>query len=179
MEQLPERERSILHMRFFEDMTQSRIAEKFGISHMHVSRRIHNSCIRVREEAGCGRDRDEVIGRRELSGVPTADPAVIVVGNGGAGQEQSHSVPPHISSGLATGLTSSLVSPGRSSRLPAGKAGAETGTEAAAPRWSMSKDLEQLPASLSHSRSACPGATRSSSLQRTASAAKIGSPGTS
>jgi RNA polymerase sigma-B factor len=37
-------------MRFFEDMTQSRIAEKFGISQMHVSRLIHTSCQRVREE---------------------------------------------------------------------------------------------------------------------------------
>ncbi|MFE4677256.1 SigB/SigF/SigG family RNA polymerase sigma factor [Streptomyces sp. NPDC056723] len=50
LEHLPERERAILYMRFFEDMTQSRIAEKFGISQMHVSRLIHTSCQRVREE---------------------------------------------------------------------------------------------------------------------------------
>ncbi|MFF1263932.1 MULTISPECIES: sigma factor-like helix-turn-helix DNA-binding protein [unclassified Streptomyces] len=36
-------------MRFFEDMTQSRIAEKFGISQVHVSRIIRESCRRVRD----------------------------------------------------------------------------------------------------------------------------------
>lgn len=35
---LPERERRILHLRFFEDMTQTEIAERVGISQMHVSR---------------------------------------------------------------------------------------------------------------------------------------------
>ncbi|MEU8735645.1 SigB/SigF/SigG family RNA polymerase sigma factor [Streptomyces tendae] len=45
---LPERERAILYMRFFEDMTQSRIADRLGISQMHVSRLISRSCARVR-----------------------------------------------------------------------------------------------------------------------------------
>jgi RNA polymerase sigma-B factor len=35
---LPERERAILSMRFFADMTQSQIADRLGISQMHVSR---------------------------------------------------------------------------------------------------------------------------------------------
>lgn len=35
---LPERERAILVMRFYDDMTQSQIAERAGISQMHVSR---------------------------------------------------------------------------------------------------------------------------------------------
>ncbi|MFD3480388.1 SigB/SigF/SigG family RNA polymerase sigma factor [Streptomyces sp. NPDC058695] len=51
LERLPERERTILYLRFFEDMTQTRIAEHFGISQMHVSRLIQTSCRRVREEA--------------------------------------------------------------------------------------------------------------------------------
>ncbi|MFD0065679.1 SigB/SigF/SigG family RNA polymerase sigma factor [Streptomyces sp. NPDC056690] len=51
LEHLPERERTILYLRFFEDMTQARIAEHFGISQMHVSRLIQISCRRVREEA--------------------------------------------------------------------------------------------------------------------------------
>jgi RNA polymerase sigma-B factor len=38
IEQLPERERTILYLRFFRGMTQSRIAEQVGISQMHVSR---------------------------------------------------------------------------------------------------------------------------------------------
>ncbi|WP_369387058.1 SigB/SigF/SigG family RNA polymerase sigma factor [Streptomyces sp. CG1] len=51
LRRLPERERAILYMRFFEDMTQSRIADRLGISQMHVSRLISRSCARVREEA--------------------------------------------------------------------------------------------------------------------------------
>jgi RNA polymerase sigma-B factor len=35
---LPERDRLIVYLRFFEDMTQSEIAEAVGISQMHVSR---------------------------------------------------------------------------------------------------------------------------------------------
>jgi RNA polymerase sigma-B factor len=38
IEQLPERERTILYLRFFKGMTQSKIAEHIGISQMHVSR---------------------------------------------------------------------------------------------------------------------------------------------
>ncbi|MFF1515593.1 SigB/SigF/SigG family RNA polymerase sigma factor [Streptomyces sp. NPDC058305] len=51
LRQLPERERAVLYMRFFEDMTQSRIGEKLGISQMHVSRLISRSCARVRKGA--------------------------------------------------------------------------------------------------------------------------------
>jgi RNA polymerase sigma-B factor len=36
--ELPERERTILVLRFFEDMTQTQIAAQMGISQMHVSR---------------------------------------------------------------------------------------------------------------------------------------------
>jgi RNA polymerase sigma-B factor len=51
LRRLPERERAILYMRFFEDMTQSRIADRLGISQMHVSRLISRCCARIREEA--------------------------------------------------------------------------------------------------------------------------------
>ncbi|MGQ4383926.1 RNA polymerase sigma factor SigF [Streptomyces sp. SAS_270] len=47
---LPERERDILYMRFFGDMTQSSIAEELGISQMHVSRLISRCCNRLREQ---------------------------------------------------------------------------------------------------------------------------------
>ena len=40
---LPERERLILHLRFNEDMTQSEIAERIGVSQMHVSRLLRRS----------------------------------------------------------------------------------------------------------------------------------------
>ncbi|MEU1014460.1 RNA polymerase sigma factor SigF [Streptomyces sp. NPDC005900] len=50
IEQLPERERTILYMRFFGDMTQSRIADEMGISQMHVSRLINRCCDRLRDQ---------------------------------------------------------------------------------------------------------------------------------
>ncbi len=50
---LPPRERAILYMRFFDDMTQSRIAEQLGISQMHVSRLITRCCDRLRSRC-CG-----------------------------------------------------------------------------------------------------------------------------
>ncbi|MFI1796262.1 SigB/SigF/SigG family RNA polymerase sigma factor [Streptomyces sp. NPDC020379] len=46
---LPEREREILYLRFFCDMTQSRIADHLGISQMHVSRLISRTCSRLCE----------------------------------------------------------------------------------------------------------------------------------
>jgi RNA polymerase sigma-B factor len=43
MERLDDRERLILHLRFFEGMTQTQIATRVGISQMHVSRLIRKS----------------------------------------------------------------------------------------------------------------------------------------
>src|ERR671935_92159 len=48
--ELGERERGILHMRFFLGLTQSEIADRVGISQMHVSRLIRQSIDRVREQ---------------------------------------------------------------------------------------------------------------------------------
>ncbi|MET7761529.1 SigB/SigF/SigG family RNA polymerase sigma factor [Streptomyces sp. NPDC005393] len=48
---LADRERQILYMRFFCDMTQSRIAEQLGISQMHVSRLINRTCSTLRAQA--------------------------------------------------------------------------------------------------------------------------------
>src|SRR3954471_22357522 len=50
LQHLPPRERAILHLRFFEGLTQSEIAERVGISQMHVSRLIRNSLDRMRRE---------------------------------------------------------------------------------------------------------------------------------
>jgi len=50
LQALPERERAILYMRFFSDMTQSRIADELGISQMHVSRLISRCCTRLRDQ---------------------------------------------------------------------------------------------------------------------------------
>jgi RNA polymerase sigma-B factor len=47
---LDERERKILHLRFFEGLTQSQIAQQVGISQMHVSRLIRRSLEKIRNE---------------------------------------------------------------------------------------------------------------------------------
>ncbi|MFC4508238.1 MULTISPECIES: SigB/SigF/SigG family RNA polymerase sigma factor [Streptomyces] len=50
LQALPERERTILYLRFYRGMTQSRIAEQLGISQMHVSRLLSGCFERLREE---------------------------------------------------------------------------------------------------------------------------------
>jgi len=45
---LPDRERKILTMRFFKDMTQSQIASELGISQMHVSRLLSQTLLKLR-----------------------------------------------------------------------------------------------------------------------------------
>lgn len=49
MERLDDRERLILHLRFFEGMTQTQIAARVGISQMHVSRLIRKSIDLLRQ----------------------------------------------------------------------------------------------------------------------------------
>lgn len=48
---LPPRQRAILRLRFHEDMTQTEIAERLGMSQMHVSRLLRQSLERLREVA--------------------------------------------------------------------------------------------------------------------------------
>jgi RNA polymerase sigma-B factor len=49
---LDERERMILHLRFFKGLTQSQIAQQVGISQMHVSRLIRRALEKIRDEIG-------------------------------------------------------------------------------------------------------------------------------
>ena len=51
IKQLPERERTILYLRFFEEKTQSEIATTLGISQMHVSRLLAKTIAVLREGA--------------------------------------------------------------------------------------------------------------------------------
>lgn len=49
---LPAREQTILRLRFLEDLTQSEIAERVGVSQMHVSRLLRRSLERLGAAAG-------------------------------------------------------------------------------------------------------------------------------
>jgi RNA polymerase sigma-B factor len=51
LERLPERQREIVRMRFYEGMSQSEIGEALGISQMHVSRLLRRSFDEMREWA--------------------------------------------------------------------------------------------------------------------------------
>ncbi|MEW5810857.1 MAG: SigB/SigF/SigG family RNA polymerase sigma factor [Actinomycetota bacterium] len=48
---LPERDRTVLKMRFFDNKTQSQIAEEIGVSQMHVSRLLSRALATIREKA--------------------------------------------------------------------------------------------------------------------------------
>ncbi len=51
MRVLTDREREVLRLRFEEDLTQSEIGQRVGVSQMHVSRLIRQSIARLRDEA--------------------------------------------------------------------------------------------------------------------------------
>ncbi len=53
---LDARERRILHLRFFEGLTQSQIAQRVGISQMHVSRLIRRALEKIRDEIAAGEE---------------------------------------------------------------------------------------------------------------------------
>jgi RNA polymerase sigma-B factor len=57
MRVLSDREREVLRLRFEEDLTQSEIGARVGVSQMHVSRLIRQSIARLREEAQRGAER--------------------------------------------------------------------------------------------------------------------------
>ena len=48
---LVRREREVLRLRFVEDLTQSEIGERIGVSQMHVSRLIRQTIARLRAAA--------------------------------------------------------------------------------------------------------------------------------
>ncbi|MEO8106821.1 MAG: SigB/SigF/SigG family RNA polymerase sigma factor [Actinomycetes bacterium] len=56
LEALPERERRLLEMRFFREMTQTEIAGELGISQMHVSRLLSQTLARLRQELDASGD---------------------------------------------------------------------------------------------------------------------------
>jgi len=57
-QRLPERERQILFLRFSEDLTQTEIADRVGVSQMQVSRLLRRSLQRLRDLIGERPQRD-------------------------------------------------------------------------------------------------------------------------
>jgi RNA polymerase sigma-B factor len=55
LEKLPQRERTIIKLRFFGNLTQSQIAEHVGISQMHVSRLLAKTLVQLRGDVGDAR----------------------------------------------------------------------------------------------------------------------------
>jgi RNA polymerase sigma-B factor len=51
---LDPRERDVVHLRFASDLTQQRIAERVGVSQVHVSRILHGALIKLRAAVGEG-----------------------------------------------------------------------------------------------------------------------------
>jgi RNA polymerase sigma-B factor len=49
LQEISERDRKVLHLRFVEDMTQSEIAERVGVSQMHVSRILRATIEKLRQ----------------------------------------------------------------------------------------------------------------------------------
>jgi RNA polymerase sigma-B factor len=49
LEEISQRDRKVLHLRFVEDMTQSEIAEQVGVSQMHVSRILRATIEKLRQ----------------------------------------------------------------------------------------------------------------------------------
>jgi RNA polymerase sigma-B factor len=58
LEELPERERKIVRLRFYEELSQSEIAERIGISQMHVSRLLRRSFEQMHRRARPADDPD-------------------------------------------------------------------------------------------------------------------------
>jgi RNA polymerase sigma-B factor len=56
MRVLTDREREVLRLRFAEDLTQSEIGMRVGVSQMHVSRLIRHAVAQLQQAAEDGRD---------------------------------------------------------------------------------------------------------------------------
>lgn len=52
LDRLPQREREIVRLRFYEELSQSEIAERVGMSQMHVSRLLRRSFDQMRRQTG-------------------------------------------------------------------------------------------------------------------------------
>ncbi len=65
---LDERERRILHLRFFDGLTQSQIAQRVGISQMHVSRLIRRALEKIRDEIATDEQLEAIPAQKRAAG---------------------------------------------------------------------------------------------------------------
>jgi RNA polymerase sigma-B factor len=82
LDALPDRERTIIKLRFFGDMTQSQIAERIGVSQMQISRLISRTLHQLREQleqADRAALADHPTGATPL--IPTVEPGVSAPGS--------------------------------------------------------------------------------------------------
>ena len=73
---LDERERRILHLRFFDGLTQSQIAQHVGISQMHVSRLIRRALEKIRDEIATDEQLEALAPKRRASPSAPYNPRV-------------------------------------------------------------------------------------------------------
>jgi RNA polymerase sigma-B factor len=52
LDELPDRERQVIALRFFRNMTQTQIAERIGVSQMHISRLLSRTLAKLRDGLG-------------------------------------------------------------------------------------------------------------------------------
>jgi RNA polymerase sigma-B factor len=64
MRSMPERERVLLHLRFSEDLSQSDIAKRVGVSQMHVSRLLRRAIAQLRAAADADARQEDAAGFR-------------------------------------------------------------------------------------------------------------------
>ena len=67
LEKLPEREREIVRLRFYDEMSQVDIAETVGVSQMHVSRLLKKAFAQLREVYGDDMGAEELAPSSEIS----------------------------------------------------------------------------------------------------------------
>ena len=82
LEALPERELTVLRLRFFENMTQTQIAERLGISQMHVSRLLARSLTKA---AGSSTNGQNGFEREAALTAPDRTPAPVSLGRSARG----------------------------------------------------------------------------------------------
>ncbi|NJQ07082.1 SigB/SigF/SigG family RNA polymerase sigma factor, partial [Streptomyces lonarensis] len=119
---LPARERAVLHLRFFRDLTQRQIAQRLSLSQMHVSRILRRVCEGAREhvEGAVGTDDDGAEGTARPGDAasappePATAPRPVPRRSGGSGRGGVRAAP----TGRPRAVSAVLSRPGRADGPP-------------------------------------------------------------